>query len=408
MSKCYKSINTSVKEPIIGQKYIEQILFISKLLYPKYPSYFFPIFLYIEFVKKLKFENMIPDKNQLALKAIPNKLYDVLISDEVIKSEHIAFVSKSIYENYVDDQFNYLYLKLHNVSSVDKKLDQQLIKLQCWENIDPNTIFIKENFYENFKDLNNLKTDIVYGSLRQMPTSSSFPKIATKASISIIKLSYELSNEYLDHVISKYFESPRLLYRNYIYEINLDEQILGTYHFSKNHQISTQLNRIHFKVATLTTKDCDLEYAAVVAKNFTNLQSSETFLSPIPKQRFDNFCFVTKIPYGLEKYYYDLKSCLTPFIHAKQHNSSRMKEFATKNIYPIFMVQGDKGTGKFTMVDAVANSLGFHVYYTDCTEIMSPIPSQTVAKLKTIFGKANLCQPLILCFENFEVSSNIY
>lgn len=402
MSKYHCSIES---KPVAKELILEKIYFISKLIHSKYPGHFFPIFLFIEFVKKFKFENMMPDKNQIPLKPIPNKLYESLIADEVIKSEHIAFVSKTIYDKFVKDQFNYLYLKVNNVLSSNKKQDQQLVKVQLWNKIDQNAIFIKENFYENLKEQNDFKIDNIFATLREILAGISFPKIATKASISIVKLPYELSNEFLDYAITKYFESPRLLYRNYIYEINLDEQILGTYHFSKNHQISTQLNRIHFKVATLTTKDCDLEYAAIVAKNFTNLQSSETFFSCIPKQKLDSFCFVNKIPFGLEKYFYDLKSCLTPFIHAKQPNSSRIKEFALKNIHPIFMVQGEKGTGKFTIVNAVAHTLGFHSYYTDCTEIMSPIPSQTVAKLKAIFGKANLCQPLILCFENFEVST---
>lgn len=51
-------------------------------------------------------------------------------------------------------------------------------------------------------------------------------------------------------------------------------------------------------------------YAAIVAKYFTNLQSSETFFSSIPKQKLISFCFVSKIPFGLEKLFltiYNLK-----------------------------------------------------------------------------------------------------
>lgn len=391
-----------------GLTILKQIHYVSKLIYPQYPGHYFPIFLFIELAKEAKLK-MRPDKIRLALKPMPNKLYDLLIADEIIKSEHIAFVSQEVFETFIrEKEFSYINLKLHggdknNTNFTDNKVDQQLVKLVPWKNIQPNTIFIKENYYENFKAHNELKgSDTIYTLLCDLSEKSSFPKIATKASISLVKVPYELNAEFIDHAVTRYFESPRLLYRNYLYEICLDESILGTHSFSSNHQAATQLEKVYFKVATLETKQCDFEYAAIVAKNFTSLQNAESFISNIPQQNLDHSCFITKVPTGLEVYFKELKSCLMPFIHAKK-NTSGMKDFASRNIYPVFMVQGEKGAGKYSIVKTVASCLGFHVFYADCTEIISPVPSQTVAKLKTIFSKPGLCQPLIICLENFEV-----
>ena len=74
-------------------------------------------------------------------------------------------------------------------------------------------------------------------------------------------------------------------------------------------------------------------------------------------------------------------------------------------IFPLFQLMGDRGSGKRMIVRAIADSMGIQVYQAQCYNIMTPIASQTEAKLTQVLHRAKNCQPLILCFHvsNFHI-----
>ena len=67
------------------------------------------------------------------------------------------------------------------------------------------------------------------------------------------------------------------------------------------------------------------------------------------------------------------------------------------------MLQGDRGSGKARILQAVAKHFGIQIYHADCSDIMTNVLSQTEAKLATALSKSRICSPLIICLHNFEV-----
>lgn len=77
------------------------------ILYPKYAWYIFPG--YLQYAVYQRYMKYFKDKYRLA--PIPNTLYEHLIKNELIKSEHIIFASEDIYEEYAEsDEVNFVNL----------------------------------------------------------------------------------------------------------------------------------------------------------------------------------------------------------------------------------------------------------------------------------------------------------
>lgn len=422
------SINNAATKNV---EVLRQIAYVSRLLFPNYSPVYFPVFCFLQLLAKFKRE-MKPDGVRLTLKPIPNKLFDTLIEGEIIKSENIIYVTENTFETFVDDEdFNWMSLSLptNNQSLVlpviqqnggsasilhHKSQDSFLVKVMPWKRCELNSVFVKENFYHNFRENYQLSVDNdrpIHVSLSELPNSLTFPRIATKASVTLLSIPFDVTNDLTDIILAKYFECPRLVHRNYVYEIAIDESLMGSYHYSRHFHIFSLLKKVNFRINNLESKQNDFEYSAVIAKNFTALHQSSSVNGFTTKQCLDDYAFVTKIPNGLRRYYNDLRSCFMPFVQTAANNreripgmnNNRLKEMSP-HINPVFMVHGDRGCGKFTVLDAVANDLGMNVYLADCAEIVSQISAQTEAKLKIAFNRSKLCEPMIICFHNFEVN----
>jgi peroxin-6 len=127
------------------------------------------------------------------------------------------------------------------------------------------------------------------------------------------------------------------------------------------------------------------------------LHQTTTLNTFVPRQRLDDYCFIESYPRGLKKHFNELKSSIVPFLDSD--NSSLVEN----QIYPIFMLKGDRGSGKTQIVQSVAQYFGIQVYYADCSEIMTSVLSQTESKLTNTLNKAKICSPLIICLQNFEI-----
>lgn len=70
------------------------------IIYPKFPWYIYPGYLqYAIYQRYMKYF-----KGKYRLVPIPNTLYEYLIKNELIKSEHIVFTSEDIYEEYAESE----------------------------------------------------------------------------------------------------------------------------------------------------------------------------------------------------------------------------------------------------------------------------------------------------------------
>lgn len=220
--------------------------------------------------------------------------------------------------------------------------------------------------------------------------SQQIPQTMKNASIAIISY-HELSNSDADFIIGKYFETPRFVHNQETYEIELKEELLGSWYYAEYFLTFSKLKRLVFVVTHLENKFGKTEGFGVIMKNVTTLRQVPNDNFRIPRKVYQSMNF----PLGLKSYVGQLVTSIEPFL-----NKNYVEEYSTK---PIFLVEGSRGSGQETIVAATAERLGFSVKYVDCVELMTSLTAQTESKLSNIMLKSTSHHALIICFENFEV-----
>lgn len=408
------------------ERNIRLLVYICKIKFPQYAGYYFPIFVIIQRIKKLQYDLQYLT---LPLKVIPipNNLYNILVRDETVKSEHILFVSESIYQRYMTRKnfnlINFSFITGRVQSSTDDKNGDDIVSRILNKPINGATlfhllpirtsqfsaVFMMENTYSNLIDKYKIDTEkiAIYSKLQKMYDQQSLPQIASKANIFMINAPYDLSSDINDFIITKYFEQPRLIYRNHTYLISLDEEFLGNHMFTRHFHIFSSLKKLYFKCVNIESQDNSFELYGIVVKSLTNLHQMTSINYFVPKQIYDSLSYVRTYPNGLKKYFNELKRAIIPFLKKNSTKSPKPSEpseiLLKRGIFPLFMMQGERGSGKLEIIQAVADDLGIQLYNGDCAEIISSISAQTESKLSNVLNKSNVCEPLIICLQNFEV-----
>lgn len=368
-------------------------------------------------------------QSKYQLLPMPKGFYESIISNEFFKSDHYLAVSDDVYNKFVSvKELNWVNLNFGNgqqsnramslemendaeiVSTILNKPNSsnssilvpvvQILNKEC----QPNCVFVSENCFQNFVTKYRLQNEPIYVSIEELQNAQSICQLATRATIFIINNPHDISNDIVDEILGCYFQSPRILYRNYTYEIILDDSLLGTAVYAKYFHIFSNLKKIYFRCVHLESKENPFEIMAVVVKGLASIHQTTSINYTVPKQYLHELCFVDSCPNGLKKYFTDLQSSIRPFITT---NGNKTNSLSSRNIFPVFLIYGDRGSGKNTVVTAVVQSFGIQTFGVDCAEIVSQIPAQTEAKLKLVLSKANICDPLVICLHNFEVSHEI-
>jgi peroxin-6 len=407
-------------EPEISHlsKCLSTIDFICRIRFPRYPSHYFPIYIILRTIQKFLLQ-LRQQRLNLKLYPIPNKLFNHLIQQEVIQTEHTLFVSPLIFQAFVKDDAEEVHFinmaaggqknlvgrnhVLSKLLTTTKSRMPSLFQILSVEVFPVAGVFVRENCFYNFLDKHKIDKNqkSVLVNLQPLPEQQQLPQIATKANIFLINTPYELSSDVVDEIFTKFFETPRLLYRNHTYRIDLDRDLLGYNFHSHYFHIFAHLKKLYFKCLNLESKDNNFELYAIAAKSFTNLHQTTSINYSLPVQRWHDDAFTTCYPLGLKSIFMDLKSSILPFMDL-QSNSCQM--FMDREIFPLFLLQGPRGSGKYEVVKALAACLGMQILDPDCTEIVSSIAAQTETKLTTVLAKVKICEPMIICFKNFEVS----
>lgn len=238
----------------------------------------------------------------------------------------------------------------------------------------------------------------LWSKLEPLNEEQTIPHIAVKAHVYFLTNPYELPPEVSDYILSNYFETPRLLHRGHTYRIEVNAELIGTAQYAHYYTIFAYMKFAHFRCIHLEVRGSDFEMQAVVAKGFTNLVQVPTTHQFLPRQILDDFTIVESYPAGLSAAYECLRSSVDAFLPRKTTCLS------SKHINPMFIVQGERGAGKTKLIEAVSRDLGMHIFGVDCAEIVSQVPSHTEIKLKAVFAKSLISEPLLICFHNFEVS----
>jgi peroxin-6 len=373
----------------------------------------------VKFIQEIDFK-FRTRKLHFHVRSIPNKYFDFLCGEHEILSDHTIFINRKVFDYYIYQQdVNFINLllsdatksKLTHAERVMKDIldspdnsnneNKTLILHQVFplDSIPINKIFMKENAYWNFVEKYKLNADHdVYVNMKMLAQNQKVPAIATKANIFLVNSPYDVPTTFIDDIFKEYFSKPRLLYRNHTYRIDLTEEMLGNFIFCDNFQLITRLKRIYFKCVHIESRLNPFETCGIVLHNLTTLTQSTTISYQVPKQMFCE-SFTTSYPLGLKNAHDNLKSSIMPFICTE--NSKEV--LRARKIYPIIQILGDRGSGKRKILQSVADSLGIHVHYAECCDIVTSLASQTEQKLLYTFHRATSCQPIILCFNDFEL-----
>lgn len=430
------------KNPLSNPKvFYKTLAYVSKILYPCYPCYFFPSFLLIQTYNKLVALKKDPKYRVIPL---PNKLYNVLVKNQAFECDHFCFVSDELFDKFQYDEddsnrtVNWLNVDFGNgdnefnrnsknaadiVQTILAKPNASLlVPVVAVQRCQKNCIFVSENCYHNWcvkKTIRESQPLLV--QLHRFDFKQYLPRLASRATVFLVKNPYELPFDVTDEIITNYFAVPRVLYRNHTYEIELEENKVGTTLYSQYFHIFASLRKLYFRCVHLESGDAKYENYGVVMKGVTTLHQSTSINFPVPRQYFDDYALVGACPWGLLRHFNYLKSCIMPFIGENFYSPSMATSpsssaspgppatnsksgMLSHRIFPAFLLQGDRGCGKRRLVSIVARSMGFQLYSVDCAEIISSsVPAQTETKLKLVMAKASICEPIIFTLTNFEL-----
>ncbi|XP_023031698.1 peroxisome assembly factor 2 isoform X2 [Drosophila willistoni] len=395
------------------QELVEGYNVLIQLMRPKWPWYFFPG--YLQYSLYWRYQKYY--KGKFLLSPLPNRLYDLLIKDELIKSEHVIFASQEVYDTFAESpDVNFVNVILRGRSNKEDKSSgssspSSLIKQMLQEaphtivaqilpmkQCQGNCLFVQENFYGNILDRFRIPPNRnCWVELDNFNDDQAIPGIATKAHVYLMTNPHEMPAEISELILGNYFNTPRLLHRGHTYRIEVNAQLVGTAAYAHYYLIFAYLPQVHFRCVHLETKSNDFELQAIVAKNFSNLIQVPATHNFLPRQVLDPCAIVESYPCGLRKSYQLLRSSIDAFLPKKSACLS------SKHIFPVFLLQGERGAGKTKLINAAAHELGMHLYGADCAEIVSQVPSHTEMKLKAVFAKSQVSEPLIICFHNFEI-----
>lgn len=229
--------------------------------------------------------------------------------------------------------------------------------------------------------------------------------MVSSASIAVHTQPYDLPNDLLDQILRNYFQQPRFVYSNWTYAIRLDEQLVGSHFYSRYHHLFAHLHWLHIRCAKLEALSSSAQGCGVILKCLTTLQQvqqpQQIKFSHLPRRQLHSLAFARLVPEGLRECFDRLYTDCQPFLTG---TGNQKKIFARNKIFPVFMVHGQRGSGKALLVEALAAHLGYHLYRVDCNDLMGQVAAHTETKMSVIFSKYKCCQPMILWLDNFEVS----
>ncbi|XP_058452012.1 uncharacterized protein LOC131430816 [Malaya genurostris] len=391
---------------------IRLVFYCCQIRFRKYPVFYFPVFVFLQGLQKLS--NDIKLRNAtFRVVPMPNLLFEKHQRGRLVRSEHTLFVCRTVFNQYVvEREINWINLVIRafgdetgRQNEVDGLLSiilnrqnvSVLFQVLPLDGVPPHVIFVKENLFHELNERYKVGCTGFSGKLQRISEQQHLPQVATKANVFVYNSPYDLTAEMVDFIMVKFFETPRLLYRNHTYQIALNEPFLGNTFYTKNFATFAHLRSLYFKCLNLESSDNSFELCGIVCKSLTSLQQTTTYNSFVPRQNLDDLVFVAACPFGLRKYHQELSASLTAYL--SQGDNSLVEN----QIYPLFMLKGERGIGKSTVLRSVAQSLGIQIFYGDCSDIMTSISSQTENKLISALNKSKICEPLIIALQNFEI-----
>ncbi|XP_071053095.1 peroxisomal ATPase PEX6 isoform X2 [Onthophagus taurus] len=252
------------------------------------------------------------------------------------------------------------------------------------------------NIYIGHTLHHNLVKDGITKSARVCLMNASNIRVANEVEICINNSRNDFGNLITDTILKNYFLTPKIIRMGDILTINI--QTYAPEFIVKNLKIKDDL---YVKCTKINgSREFELPYFCVFGK--TTVKQSAHVMEFIPRKeqiisfQSNNIENVeenlnTAYPEGFQTRFSSLEKAITPFLKKKKLKLS-----------PIFLIHGNKGSGKNFLVQALADKLGLSVYKDFGNELSLPTYTQTETLIKNTFLRAKLSAPCIFILDNFE------
>ncbi|XP_044727852.1 peroxisome assembly factor 2, partial [Chrysoperla carnea] len=318
--------------------------------------------------------------------AVPRKLILKQLSKHYVNDiENCCLISNTNYKLY-----QYFYGE-KNIARITNQQNSRVIVVYPTSFLNDSKIYVTEQFFSNFNEPKTIVT------LKDVNINQ-FPKIATKVLVSFVNNNLDVSNALLERLLFNYFKTPKLLYKNDIFEISIKETCSDIL-FTK-----VEASKYFFKcVNILGTNNVTLKKCFCI-NGETELSLTHNIQSYIPKSfnlvtnpnelEVLNDFLLDRCPFGYKDYETILLDCIKPFLS---------KNKPLKGLLPLFLIRSPTGEQKSMLVEAIANKLGLHLLKFECNDLSSFTAVHTETKLRNIFLKSKLCSPCIVLLNNFQI-----
>jgi hypothetical protein len=218
---------------------LRTLLFVCRLLFPKHPPHFFPVYLIVKFLQDFEFRFSTRRLN-FQLVPVPNRYFDFLCRDHEIQSDHTIFISRRVFDYYIyQPDVNFVNVNLSDLSrrstlthaervikevvesSQAADANANLYQVFALDHVPINKVLIKENSFRNFLDRHRVMESCgqLVVNLSMLQANQKIPAIATKCNVFMVNSPYEVPSAFVDDVLREFFRRPRLLYRNHTYRL---------------------------------------------------------------------------------------------------------------------------------------------------------------------------------------------
>ncbi|KAL4717910.1 hypothetical protein ACJJTC_001328 [Scirpophaga incertulas] len=433
-----------------------------KIIYPKFNSYTFLVFLAIKFRiwflrKNLNKKNMTDFELKTLPLVIQKKLikeyqneYKHVLDDKCIilsRKEFIQLCSENLF--YIDNGVLWLALKLtmktkkeyHQKKLVTEDLDtfenrinllSSQINIQNWINDTNNRLnnirivpivgstFVKqEAVYTTEQEYSNIlhcfglnQSQNVQISFHSVPSFDCTPKIAKTAEVSLIVNDYDLSNDFVKEVLNNYFQLPKLICENDIFIIELTPNVTARYHYNYLDLVENTA-KLYFKCTNINNNEADTTKSGCyivkpyfIVKGVTQLNLGENLHCVKPRDEYLSMKEVINInilnlcPNGLKEKFYQMQDIIMPFLNG---DINKLSSFLSSPIIPLLLLTGFIGSGRHMLVKILAKYNGLNFIQVDCNTLQSSTAKQTESKINSTIQKAKAASPVIVLLDNFEV-----
>lgn len=291
---------------------LKTLLYISRLINPKYPAYFLPTYLYFVYRFATKKRKMsictIPCVSQLI------EHYLTEYADSAFDENNCVVIPEQADKNLINNSFN-----LVRVNFKNNEQEFRIAHAVPIVNLQNDELLMSEVLFNNLNDNHEYLSNI-----QLCPINQKYIKIAQDVEVALINTQHEINHGIIDMLLKNYFKTPRILYKGDIFAVNIAKYAPDF--ICSSYELNFEF--LYFKCRKISTNSIDDSlsgYFVVVGESTLKQGPNIRGYLPISIFNFCNKdvlenggnyadCLISKCPRGLEEYLEKIDKGVRPFL----------------------------------------------------------------------------------------------